>query len=109
MGVGIDYNSFYLVKVRDEFECRKFEEVFIVVVGMMDMFVIGFVVVFVSIYGVLMFSLMWGMREMGFVFLVGIFLIVVMVVYFIGLVFMSFFGEKVWWLLFKSQKGVKKE
>lgn len=109
MGVGIDYNSFYLVKARDEFERRKPEEALIVAAGTMDMLVIGLAVVLASTYGALMLSSTWGTREMGFALSAGILLTATMAVYFIGPAFMSLFGEKAWWPLFKNQKDAKKE
>ena len=108
MGVGIDYNSFYLVKARDEFERRKPDESLIVAAGTMDTLVIGLSIVLASTYGALMLSSTWGMREMGFALAAGILLTATMAVYFIGPAFMSLFGEKAWWPLFKN-RGKERE
>ncbi|ASJ01977.1 multidrug RND transporter [Thermococcus profundus] len=108
MGVGIDYNSFYLVKARDEFERRKPEEALIVAAGTMDTLVIGLALVLASTYGALMLSSTWGTREIGFALSAGILLTATMAVYFIGPAFMSLFGEKAWWPLFKNQKEAEK-
>jgi len=108
MGVGIDYNSFYLVKARDEFERRKPDESLIVAAGTMDTLVIGLSVVLASTYGALMLSSTWGTREMGFALAAGILLTATMAVYFIGPAFMSLFGEKAWWPLFKNHGEAKK-
>jgi uncharacterized membrane protein YdfJ with MMPL/SSD domain len=108
MGVGIDYNSFYLVKAGDEFERRKPEDALIVAAGTMDTLVIGLAVVLASTYGALMLSSTWGMREIGFTLAAGILLTATMAVYFIGPAFMSLFGEKAWWPLFKSKKDAEK-
>ena len=107
MGVGIDYNSFYLVKARDEFERRKPDESLIVAAGTMDKLVIGLSVVLASTYGALMLSSTWGTREIGFALAAGILLTATMAVYFIGPAFMSLFGEKAWWPLFKNRKAEK--
>ncbi len=104
MGVGIDYNSFYLVKARDEFERRNPDEALIVAAGTMDKLVIGLSVVLASTYGALMLSSTWGTREIGFALAAGILLTATMAVYFIGPAFMSLFGEKAWWPLFKNHK-----
>ncbi|NJF25098.1 MMPL family transporter [Thermococcus sp. Bubb.Bath] len=109
MGVGIDYNSFYLVKARDEFERRKPEEALIVAAGTMDTLVIGLAVVLASTYGALMLSSTWGTREIGFALAAGILLTATMAVYFIGPAFMSLFGEKAWWPLFRNQKDAEKK
>ncbi|AEK73369.1 hypothetical protein GQS_07355 [Thermococcus sp. 4557] len=109
MGVGIDYNSFYLVKARDEFERRSPKDALVVAAGTMDTLVIGLAVVLASTYGALMFSSTWGTREMGFALAAGVLLTATMAVYFIGPAFMSLFGEKAWWPLFKNQGEAKKE
>ncbi len=108
MGVGIDYNSFYLVKARDEFERRKPDESLIVAAGTMDKLVIGLSVVLASTYGALMLSSTWGTREIGFALAAGILLTATMAVYFIGPAFMSLFGKKAWWPLFREHKEAKK-
>ncbi|WP_010479620.1 MMPL family transporter [Thermococcus zilligii] len=109
MGVGIDYNSFYLIKARDEFERRKPDEALIVAAGTMDILVIGLAVVLASTYGALMLSSTWGTREIGFALATGILLTATMAVYFVGPAFMSLFGEKAWWPLFKNNREAGKE
>ncbi|ASJ01505.1 MMPL family transporter [Thermococcus gorgonarius] len=109
MGVGIDYNSFYLVKARDEFERRKPDEALIVAAGTMDILVIGLAVVLASTYGALMLSSTWGTREMGFALAAGILLTATMAVYLIGPAFMSLFSEKAWWPLFKNRGEAEKK
>ncbi|MCD6524642.1 MAG: MMPL family transporter [Thermococcus sp.] len=109
MGVGIDYNSFYLVKARDEFERRSPKDALVVAAGTMDTLVIGLAIVLASTYGALMLSSTWGMREIGFALAAGVLLTATMAVYFIGPAFMSLFGEKAWWPLFKNHKEAKKD
>ncbi len=105
MGVGIDYNSFYLVKARDEFERRSAVESLIVAAGTMDTLVIGLAAVLATTYGSLMLSGTWGTREMGFALAFGVLLTAIMAVYFIGPAMMSLFGDKAWWPLFRKRKG----
>ncbi len=104
MGVGIDYNSFYLVKARDEFERRSAVESLIVAAGTMDTLVIGLAAVLATTYGSLMLSGTWGTREMGFALAFGVLLTAIMAVYFIGPAMMSLFGDKAWWPLFRRRK-----
>ncbi len=107
MGVGIDYNSFYLVKARDEFERRSPEDSLVVAAGTMDALVIGLASVLATTYGSLMLSGTWGTREMGFALAAGVLLTATMAVYFIGPAMMSLFGKKAWWPLFKNQGGTE--
>ena len=104
MGVGIDYNSFYLVKARDEFERRPAVESLIVAAGTMDALVIGLAAVLATTYGSLMLSGTWGTREMGFALAFGVLLTAIMAVYFIGPAMMTLFGERAWWPLHRVKK-----
>ncbi len=108
MGVGIDYNSFYLVKARDEFERREPDESLIVAAGTMDKLVLGLAAVLATTYGALMLSGTWGMREIGFTLAAGVLLTATLAVYFIGPAFMSLFGKKAWWPLFKNHEKAEK-
>ena len=103
MGVGIDYNSFYLVKARDEFERREPEDALVVAAGTMDKLVLGLAGVLATTYGALILSGTWGMREIGFTLATGVLLTATLAVYFIGPAFMSLFGKKAWWPLFKEK------
>ncbi|WP_457741282.1 MMPL family transporter [Thermococcus sp.] len=109
MGVGIDYNSFYLVKARDEFERKPPREALITAAGAIDIVVIGLAAVVATTYGALMTSSMWGMREIGFALAAGVLLTATLAVYFLGPAMMSLFGEKAWWPLHKSEKKPKEE
>ncbi|GAB6135499.1 MMPL family transporter [Thermococcus prieurii] len=104
MGVGIDYNSFYLVKARDEFERRSPKEALIVAAGSMDLVVIGLAAVLATTYGALMTSSTWGTREIGFALAAGVLITATLAVYFLGPAMMSLFGEKAWWPLHKAEK-----
>jgi len=108
MGVGIDYNSFYLVKARDEFERRSPKEALIVAAGSMDLVVIGLAAVLATTYGALMTSSTWGTREIGFALAAGVLITATLAVYFLGPAMMSLFGEKAWWPLHKAEKKEEK-
>ena len=107
MGVGIDYNSFYLVKARDEFERRSPTEALTVAAGTMDLVVIGLAAVLATTYGALMTSSTWGTREIGFALAAGVLITATLAVYFLGPAMMSLFGEKAWWPLHKTKKSEK--
>jgi len=104
MGVGIDYNSFYLVKARDEFERKPSREALITAAGAIDIVVIGLAAVVATTYGALMTSSMWGMREIGFALASGVLITATLAVYFLGPAMMSLFGEKAWWPLHKPER-----
>ncbi|WP_324609470.1 MMPL family transporter [Thermococcus piezophilus] len=103
MGVGIDYNSFFLIKARDEFERREPREALVVAAGTMDLIVIGLAAVLAATYGSLMTGATWGVREIGFALAIGVLLTAAMAVYFVGPATMALFGEKAWWPLFKRK------
>ncbi|ASA78662.1 multidrug RND transporter [Thermococcus sp. 5-4] len=109
MGVGIDYNSFYLVKARDEFERRSARDALVVAAGTMDKLVIGLAAVLAVTYGSLMTGATWGIREIGFALAIGVLLTATAAVYFIGPATMALFGEKAWWPLHREEKELKKE
>ncbi|WP_460041205.1 MMPL family transporter [Thermococcus atlanticus] len=102
MGVGIDYNSFYLVKARDEFERRDAKEALTVAAGSMDLVVIGLAAVLATTYGALITSSTWGTREIGFALAAGVLITATLAVYFLGPAMMSLFGEKAWWPLHRK-------
>ncbi|WP_258084913.1 MMPL family transporter [Thermococcus thermotolerans] len=104
MGVGIDYNSFYLVKARDEFERRSARDALVVAAGTMDTLVVGLAAVLAVTYGSLMTGATWGIREIGFALAVGVLLTATAAVYLIGPATMALFGEKAWWPLHKGRK-----
>ncbi|AEK72274.1 Membrane protein, putative drug exporter (RND superfamily) [Thermococcus sp. 4557] len=104
LGVGIDYNSFYLVKARDEFERRSAKDALVVAAGTMDTLVVGLAAVLAATYGSLMTGATWGIREIGFALAVGVLLTATAAVYLIGPATMALFGEKAWWPLHKGGK-----
>ena len=104
LGVGIDYNSFYLVKARDEFERRSAKDALVVAAGTMDTLVVGLAAVLAATYGSLMTGATWGIREVGFALAVGVLLTATAAVYLIGPATMALFGEKAWWPLHKGGK-----
>ncbi|WP_456444132.1 MMPL family transporter [Thermococcus sp.] len=104
MGVGIDYNSFYLVKARDEFERRSPKDALVVAAGTIDLVVIGLATVLGTTYGALMTSSTWGTREIGFALAAGVLITATLAVYFLGPAMMGLFGEKAWWPLHRTKK-----
>lgn len=107
MGVGIDYNSFYLVKARDEFERRSAKDALVVAAGTMDTLVVGLAAVLAATYGSLMTGASWGIREIGFALALGVLMTATAAVYFVGPATMALFGEKAWWPLHRGGKPKK--
>ncbi len=108
LGVGVDYNSFYIVRVRDEMEKRKkISEALSIAAGSSAKMIIGLALILASSYAGLLFTGMWAMKEMGFVLLTGVILIAVSAVYFLTPALIALVGERTFWP-FKIGKEEKK-
>ncbi len=97
LGVGIDYNSFYLVRARDEYERRPPREALAVAAASADNVVIGLAAILATTYASLTLTTMWAMREMGFTLALGIVLVSASAVYFVSPALMALFGKHAWW------------
>ncbi len=97
LGVGVDYNSFYLVKVRDEMETHDPRKALSIAARHSGKLIIGLALILVSAYISLMLTSMWAMREMGFVLTAGVLLIAVSAVYVLSPAIISYLGYRVWW------------
>jgi len=97
LGVGIDYNSFYLVRARDEYERRPPREALAVAAASADNVVIGLAAILATTYASLILTTMWAMREMGFTLALGIVLVSASAVYFVSPALMALFGKYAWW------------
>ncbi len=71
MGVGIDYNSFVLVRAREELR-RGIDEALAIASGTMGKLVLGLATILCANYSVLLATKMWGVREMGFTLALGV-------------------------------------
>ena len=97
LGVGIDYNSFYLVRARDEYERRPPREALAVAAASADNVVMGLAAILATTYASLILTTMWAMREMGFTLALGIVLVSASAVYFVSPALMALFGKYAWW------------
>ncbi len=97
MGVGIDYNSFYLVRARDEYERRPPKQALAVAAASANKVVIGLSAILAATYASLVLTKMWAMKEMGLTLVLGIMLTSISAVYLVSPALMALFGEKAWW------------
>lgn len=97
LGVGVDYNSFYLVRARDEMEIHEPGKALCIATGSSGKLIIGLALILVSSYSSLMLTSTWALREMGFVLSTGTLFIAVSAVYFMAPAIASILGRKVWW------------
>ncbi len=97
LGVGVDYNNFYLIKARDEYERRKPKDALAYAAGSVDKLIVGLASVLAVTYGSLMLSSTWGTRELGFNLALGVLLTSLSAVYIVTPAFMSLFGRRAWW------------
>ncbi len=97
LGVGVDYNNFYLIKARDEYERREPKEALAYAAGSVDKLIVGLASVLAVTYGSLLLSSTWGTRELGFNLALGVLLTSLSAVYIITPAFISLFGSKAWW------------
>jgi uncharacterized membrane protein YdfJ with MMPL/SSD domain len=97
LGVGIDYNSFYLVKVRDEMEYMDTRRALSISARSSGKLIIGLALILVSAYASLMLTSMWAMREIGFVLTLGILIIAVSAVYILSPAIISITKHYSWW------------
>ncbi len=107
MGVGIDYNSFYLVRARDEYEKRSPKEALAVAAASADNVVIGLSAILATTYASLMLTTMWAMKEMGFTLALGIMLVSISAVYFVSPALMALCGKYAWWPWRKARANKK--
>ncbi|NPA47731.1 MAG: MMPL family transporter [Thermococci archaeon] len=97
LGVGVDYNNFFLIKARDEYERRNPKDALAYAAGSVDKLIVGLASVLAVTYGSLMLSSNWGTRELGFNLALGVLLTSLSAVYIVTPAFMSLFGRKAWW------------
>ncbi len=97
LGVGVDYNSFYLVKVRDLMETLDPRRALSRSARESGKMIIGLALILTSAYISLMFTSMWAMREMGFVLTLGVLIVAISAVYILSPAIIAYLGYKAWW------------
>ncbi len=107
LGVGVDYNSFYLVKARDEMERLDPRKALSVAARTSGKLIVGLALILVSSYSSLMLTSMWAIKEMGFVLSSGILFIAVSAVYIMAPAVIAVFGRRTWWPFKVGGRGIK--
>ncbi len=106
MGVGMDYNSFFLARALEE--CQKTncdtEKAIPRAVGAVGLFILGLSVVVASAYLSMLVSSNVGMQEMGFILGVTILLAGIMASYLFTPLVIAMMGRSAWW-----PRGMKKK
>ncbi len=97
LGVGVDYNSFYLVRVRDEVEKTSVRRALSIAARSSGKLIIGLALILSAAYISLVFTSMWAMREIGFVLTLGIVLIALSAVYILSPALISLFRHYTWY------------
>ncbi len=100
LGVGMDYNSFFLARALEE--CRKHgcsdpEKPITRAAGAVSLFIIGLSLVVSSAYLSLLASSNTGMREMGFTLGLAVLTAGAMAAYLLTPVAIAALGDKAWW------------
>ena len=99
MGVGMDYNSFFLARALEECHrtgCRPRESV-VRASGAVSLFIIGLSLVVTTAYAMLLAASNTGMREMGFALAVTVFTAALMASYLLTPIVVSLLGRRAWW------------
>ena len=99
MGVGMDYNSFFLARALEECHktgCKPKESV-IRASGAVSLFIIGLSLVVTTAYAMLMTASNTGMREMGFALATTVFTAALMASYLLTPIVVSILGRHAWW------------
>ena len=114
LGVGMDYNSFYMNRVREEMEKLAGkpgagEKAASIAIRAVSLLVVGLGLVVTSTYAALILGSSWGIREIGIALSVGVFTITVLAAYAFTPAAMALMGEKAWWPLSRRwrNRGVR--
>ena len=99
MGVGMDYNSFFLARALEECHktgCKPKESV-IRASGAVSLFIIGLSLVVTTAYAMMLAANNTGMREMGFALATTVFTAALMASYLLTPIVVSMLGRHAWW------------
>jgi predicted RND superfamily exporter protein len=100
MGVGMDYNSFFLARALEECQrnrCGDTEEALAKAAGAVGLFIVGLSLVVSSAYLSMLSASNVGMQAMGFTLGLTILLAGVMAGYLFTPLVIALLGEKAWW------------
>ncbi len=107
MGVGMDYNSFFIARALEEcrrLECLDVEKALRRAAGAVSLFIIGLSFVVASAYMSMMASNTVGMQEMGFTLGVTVLTAGLMASYLLTPLVIALLGKHAWW-----PRGLKKK
>ena len=99
MGVGMDYNSFFLARALEECHktgCKPKDSV-IRASGAVSLFIIGLSLVVTTAYAMMLTANNTGMREMGFALATTVFTAALMASYLLTPIVVSVLGRSAWW------------
>jgi len=98
MGVGMDYNSFFLARALEEYQrTRDPKKAVVKAAGAVSRFIIGLSLVVTVAYLALMTANNTGMREMGFTLATTVFVAGLMASYLLTPLVVSLLGKHAWW------------
>jgi uncharacterized membrane protein YdfJ with MMPL/SSD domain len=98
MGVGMDYNSFFLARALEEYHRTGDSKKAVVrAAGAVSRFIIGLSLVVTTAYAALLTASNTGMREMGFTLATTVFVAGLMAAYLLTPLTVSMLGRRAWW------------
>jgi len=97
IGVGIDYNSFYINRVRELMRTKSARESAEIASAEFSLFIIGLSFIVASAFLSMLVSESWGIREIGIALSVAVFLSAVLGAYLFLPVVSVLLGRKLWW------------
>jgi uncharacterized membrane protein YdfJ with MMPL/SSD domain len=98
MGVGMDYNSFFLARALEEYhKTGDSKEAVVRAAGAVSRFIIGLSLVVTTAYAALLTASNIGMREMGFTLATTVFVAGLMASYLLTPLTVSMLGRHAWW------------
>ena len=97
IGVGVDYNSFYINRVRELMRTMTPKEASIRASAEFSLFIVGLSFIVASAFLALLASESWGLREMGIALSTSVFLSALFGAYLLLPVASVILGKKLWW------------
>jgi len=97
LGVGMDYFSFYIVRVMEESKNKPVKEALAVAGGAVSKIIIGLALIVCGAYATLLLASMKLLKELGFALTASIFIISILTSYTVLPAIISKLGEKAWW------------
>jgi len=97
IGVGIDYNSFYINRVRELMRTKSARESAEIASAEFSLFIVGLSFIVASAFLSMLVSESWGIREIGIALSVAVLLSAVLGAYLFLPVVSVLLGRKLWW------------